>query len=65
MTDDWPEERRRSREERLEEDNEMPDNENEVSFTNDHGTIYMVGDTDNKDEWLWFDISSPSYDLRA
>lgn len=41
---------------------EMPDNENNVSFTNDHGTIYMVGDASDG-EWLYFDSDRPEHEL--
>ena len=63
MNDEWPGDWQSGRQKQLEEAAEMPDNEDGVSFTNDHGTIYMVGDTDEKDEWLWFDTDEPALEL--
>lgn len=62
--EDWPGEWRSGAEKMIEEADAMPDNENGVSFTNDHGTLYVVGDTDDADEWLFYEPPGPKYELR-
>jgi len=64
MSDDWPGEWESGRKKMLEEADAMPDNEEGVSFTNDHGTIYMVGDVEEKDEWLWIETNDPALESR-
>lgn len=64
MTGDWPGEWESGREKKVQEADEMPDNDDGISFTNDHGTIYMVGDVEEKDEWLWIETNDPALESR-
>ena len=55
MNDGWPGKWQSGREKQLANDG--------TSFTNDHGTVYMVGNMDD-DEWLWFESDKPAHELR-
>jgi len=64
MSDDWPGKWRSAQDKQLEEADAMPDNDEGVSFTNDHGTLYVIGEMENGEEWLSFESEEPAHELR-